>query len=239
VKDRRPDGLLFRARELDDAHLPRVDSHLHTAWTDGESAVADVYAAAVTNRLSAILFSEHSRKTSADWFPRFAAEVRSAPSSPCRAFVGTECKIETLTGEVDSVPAITDLCDFVTASVHRFTDAAGQSIPFADVDPAHAVDIEFEFTWAALANPVVDIIGHMFGMSHKRFAVTPPDDRFRSLIARAAEFGVAVEVNYRYHQDPWQMIEWCREYDALITFGSDAHRLPDVGAMARLLCDER
>ena len=237
MRPNRPAGLVFRASELDPANLPRVDSHLHTKWTDGEPAVEDVYAAAVANKLTAILYSEHSRKTSADWFPGFAAEVRSMPPSPCSAFVGTECKVESPDGSVDSVPAITDLCDFVTASVHRFTREDGSSIPFAEVDPGDAVDLEYQFTSAAIANPVVDIIGHMFGMSYKRFETPPPDAKFRALISRAAEFGVAVEVNFRYHPNPRQIIDWCRESDALITFGSDAHKVADVGAMTRFLHD--
>ena len=106
------------------------------------------------------------------------------------------------------------------------------------MDPGEAVDLEFQFTWAALANPVVDIIGHMFGMSYKRFEVIPPDEKFRALISRAAQFNVAVEINLRYHPNPHQIIEWCRELDASTTFGSDAHKLADVGAMTRLLHNE-
>lgn len=227
--------LIFKANELDLTNLPRVDSHLHTSWTDGESTVKEVYDVATENNLSVILYSEHSRKTSTDWFPTFAAEVRALPSSPCKAYVGTECKVESLEGEIDTVPAISDLCDFVMASVHRFTDAQGRSIPFNEVNPDEAVDLEFQFAWAVLANPMVDILGHVFGMSYRRFKITPPDEKVHALIARAAEFGVAVEINSHYHPNPYKMIQWCRNYDARITFGSNAHTLKNVGAIMRLL----
>ena len=231
-------GLIFQAKALDLANLPRIDSHLHTSWTDGESTVEEVYRAAVKSGLSTVLYSEHSRKSSTDWFSSFAAEVRALPSSPCKAYVGTEVKVESQTGEIDTVPAISDLCDFVMASVHRLIDENDQTLQFAETDPNQAVDLEFKLTWAVLENPQIDILGHMFGMSYRRFKMTPGDDMIRALISRAAEFGVAVEINSHYHPEPHKMIQWCRDYDARITFGSNAHTLENVGAIMRLLDSE-
>lgn len=229
------DGLILKARELDLANLPRIDSHLHTSWTDGEASVDAVYEAAVACGLATVLYSEHSRKTSVDWFPSFAAQVRALPQTPCKAHVGTEVKVESRDGDIDTIPAISELCDFVMASVHRFIGSDGRTLQFEQTDPDAAIDLEFDLSWAVLANPQVDILGHMFGMSYRRFKRVPPDDRIRPLIARAAEYGVAVEVNSYYHPNPYRMIEWCREFDAFITFGSNAHSLAEVGAITRLL----
>lgn len=231
-------GLIFQSNEIDLANPPRVDSHLHTSWTDGEATVEEVYRAAIECGLATVLYSEHSRKTSTDWFSSFAAEVRLLPSSPCRAYVGTEVKVESREGTIDTTPAISDLCDFVMASVHRFIDVDGRTLQFAETDPCKAVDLEFELTWAVLANPQVDILGHMFGMSYRRFGAVPPDDKICALISRAAEYGVAVEINSHYHPDPRKMIQWCRDSSALITFGSNAHSLESVGAIVRLLDQE-
>lgn len=232
--DRLP-GLIFRARNLDLSRLPRTDCHLHTAWTDGEASVEDVYAAAVACGLTTILYSEHSRKTSTDWFKDFAAEVRALPSSPCRAYVGTEVKVETRAGDIDTTAAIADHCDFVMASVHRFIDERDVTIQFADTDPEQAVALEYALTWAVLSNPLVDILGHMFGMSYRRFGQIPPDEKIRELIARAAEYGVAVEVNSHYHPHALKMVRWCQEFDARISFGSNAHALKEVGSIMRQL----
>ena len=191
----------------------------------------EVYEAAVKKNLRAILFSEHSRKTSVDWFQLFADEVRSLPSSPCRAYVGTEVKVESLEGDIDTVPAISGLCDFVMASVHRFVDANGRTMQFDETDPDEAVDLEFKLSWAALDNPGVDILGHLFGMSFKRFNVIPPDEKICKLISRAAELGVAVEVNSYYHPDPRKIAQWCSDYNANVTFGSNAHSLESVGSV--------
>ena len=228
-------GLIFKACDLDILNLPKTDCHLHTSWTDGEASVADVYAAAVASGLSTILYSEHGRKTSTDWFKSFADEVRALPSSPCRAYVGTEVKVETRAGDIDTTALISDHCDFIMASVHRLIDANDLTIQFADMDPEQAIELEYALTWAVLSNPQVDILGHVFGMCYRRFGKVPPDAMIRNLITRAAEYGVAVEINSHYHPNALQMLRWCQEFNAPITFGSNAHALKEVGAIMRQL----
>ena len=228
-------GLIFKARDLDLSNLPKTDCHLHTSWTDGEACVDDVYSTAVAIGLETILFSEHSRKSSTDWFRDFAEEVRALPASPCRAYVGTEVKVETQAGDIDTVPAISDHCDFIMASVHRLVDANNVTIQFANTDPEQAVELEYALTWAVLSNPEVDILGHMFGMSYRRFDKVPPDAMIRNLIARAADNCVAVEVNSYYHPDALRMLRWCLEFDAFISFGSNAHALDEVGSIMQQL----
>ena len=231
-------GIIFSAKELNLRDLPKVDCHLHTSWTDGEATVGEVYAEAIANNLESILYSEHSRKSSSNWFKNFADEVRALPCLPCQAYVGTEVKVETRAGDIDTTSAISEHCDFVMASVHRFIDEKDVTIQFDDTDPENAVDIEYSLTWAVLQNPQVDILGHMFGMSYRRFSKKPPDYMIQKLIARAAEYGVAVEVNSQYHPNALQMVRWCQDFDAQITFGSNAHKLQEIGAIVRQLKQE-
>lgn len=225
----------FDAAEVAPAAVPRMDCHLHTNWTDGSQSVGQVYDEAVKSGLDAILFSEHARRTSIDWFPEFAAEVRALPKRPCRAFVGVECKVISFDGNLDTCPEITSLCDVVMASVHRFTDEKGSSIPFEHLDTSRAVELEFRLAQAAARNPLTDILGHAFGMCIRRYNVVPPDDKVRALIACAAENDVVVEINSHYHPDPWQLLKWCRELGAKVALGSNAHRAEEVGQIVRVL----
>lgn len=227
--------IVFEAAKLNRNNLPRTDAHLHTSWTDGKGTVTEVYERAVANNLSAILYSEHSRKTSTDWFSDFAAEVRALPHAPCHAYVGTEVKIETVDGEIDTVDEISRHCDFIMASVHRFPSKSGEPIQFKDTDPADAVKMEFDLSMAALDNKRVDILGHMFGMSYARFNSIPEAEKFREVIKRAAKRGIAVEINSHYHPDPLQILDWCAEFEALVTFGSNAHELEEVGEIADMI----
>lgn len=230
--------LIFNSNEIDIQNTPSIDSHLHTNWTDGKASVKEVYSQAVRENLHTILFSEHSRKTSTDWFHKFVDEVRSLPIDPCRAFVGTEVKVENRSGEIDTNDEISGQCDFIMASVHRLIDDNNKTIQFEDTNPDIAVELEYQLTWEVLANPKVDILGHMFGMSYKRFNRVPPEHMIKSLIQRASEYNVAVEVNSHYHPSAIQMIQWCKELDAKITFGSNAHSLEQVGLINRQIKKE-
>jgi putative hydrolase len=231
-------GLIFSARDLDLSNLPKIDCHLHTNWTDGESSVSDVYLAAVSQGLRTILFSEHSRKTSTSWFEKFSDEVRTLPLSPCRAYVGTEVKVESRSGNIDINSTISNACDFVMASVHRFIDENDSTVQFKDTNPEQAISYEYDLTWAVLSNPEVDILGHMFGMSYRRFGQIPSGHLIQELIARAALNNVAVEINSYYHPNTLQMLYWCQELNANVTFGSNAHSLKEVGAIVRQLDHE-
>ena len=193
--------------------------------------MSEVYDAAVVCGLKTILFSEHSRKTSTDWFHKFADEVRLLPDIPCKSYVGTEVKVETIEGDIDTTSEISKQCDFIMASVHRFVDEENVTIQFNDTNPSQAVDIEYSLTWAVLTNPLVDILGHMFGMSYRRFGRVPPDNMIRQLIKRAADFDIAVEINSYYHPNALQMIKWCQDFDAKVAFGSNAHTLTEVGSI--------
>ena len=234
IINRKP-GIIFSANSLTFASLPRTDCHLHTCWTDGVGTCLEVYQTACDMKLDTILFSEHSRKTSTNWFNDFAAEVRNLPKSPCCAYVGTEVKVETRQGDIDTTAEIQNNCDFMMASVHRLISPGGEVMPFDKVDPRDAVQAEFDLSLAVLENPAVDILGHMFGMSLRRFNQRIPDDKIRALIKKASHYKVAVEINSHYHANPLKMIDWCREFNALISFGSNAHKLEDVGQITRCL----
>lgn len=231
--------LILDPNEVTESNIPLVDDHLHTNWTDGEQPVVAVHEQAVACGLTSILFSEHARKTSVDWFGTFAAEVRALPKDQCHAFVGVEVKIEDNKGNLDIVPAIAGECDLVMASVHRFPDADGQAIPFADVAASDAPRIEMELSLAALNKPCMDILGHPFGMSYRRFDTAPSREMLKAVIAAAAKNDVAIEINSYYHPDPWQMIALCRDAGARITLGSNAHNQMEVGRIVRMLKETR
>ncbi|MSO89950.1 MAG: hypothetical protein EXQ89_08320 [Rhodospirillaceae bacterium] len=229
-------SLLAPAQKVLDGAVPRVDFHMHTTWTDGHDTVVGMHQAAISHRLEAILFSEHARRTSDDWFGNFAAEVRKVSTDHCRAWVGAECKVLDFDGGIDTCEAIIKASDLVMASVHRFPDPNGNNMQrFADVNPEAAVEIEMRLMLAALDNPAVDILGHPFGISRSRFKKDPSEAQFRAVIEKAAATGVAFEINSQYHANPCDLVRWCREAGALVSLGSNAHRAGEVGDIVRAL----
>ena len=219
-------GLLFEASSVDLERVPHVDCHLHTSWTDGKGTVCEMYNSACDKGIDVVLFSEHSRKTSTDWFGDFVTDVRNLPNSPCKAYVGTEVKVESRDGQIDTKREISDACDFIMASVHRLVDCRDNTIHFSSTDPDAAVEIEYAMTMAVLDNPAVNILGHMFGMSYRRFGQEPSPKKIKSIIQKAAEKRIVFEINSHYHRNYRQLLDWCREYDAVISFGSTHTRRP-------------
>lgn len=238
MNDSRNFSIGFNPNDVAPGRIPAVDHHIHTNWTDGEHSAEGMYQEACEKGLTQILFSEHSRESSTDWFNDFATEIRALPATPCRALVGAECKIKDLDGNLDTAPEISALCDSVMASVHRFPGADGKAVPFEETDPNQAAEMEFELSWQALANPLVDILGHPFGMAYRRFGVTPPESLIRKLMERAVAHDVTFEINSYYHPDPWRMIELCRETGTRISLGSNAHSRKDLGQIVRTLRGE-
>jgi putative hydrolase len=219
-----------------DGVVPRADFHMHTNWTDGETGVVQMHEAAIQHKMEAILFSEHARATSGDWFPKFAAEVRALSRETCRAYVGAEVKILNTEGALDICDEIRWECDLVMASVHRFPGEVsiyqGNEAGYSE---EQAISIEFELARAAVRKGGFDILGHPFGMTYNRFKFTPPDHLVRELMNECAAAAIAFEVNARYHPDPGKFLAWCRDAGAPISLGSNAHSTSEIGSLQRLM----
>jgi histidinol phosphatase-like PHP family hydrolase len=230
--------MLSRFQNITKENIPKIDYHMHTVWTDGENTSLEMYNRAIQEGLNSILFSEHARKTSADWFLKFSDEIRSLPKSSCQALVGVETKVVDFDGAIDSVDQILEVCDLVMASIHRFPGEKDMKKMCSDIDKKEALKIELDLSLAVLENKKVDILGHPFGMSIRRFNIQPTEDDFKQIIKKAAETGIAIEVNSHYHDNPWEIINWCKEFGALISLGSNAHNVNKVGHINRILKGE-
>jgi histidinol phosphatase-like PHP family hydrolase len=213
---------------------------MHTTWTDGTASVTEMHRAAIDSGLTTVMFSEHARATSGDWFSKFADEVRALPVDRCKALVGAEVKVLNYQGELDICDEVRKECALVMASVHRFP---GETSIYKGSDAGYtqeqAISIEFDLARAALRAGNFDILGHPFGMAYRRFGFSPPDSLIRELIRECAKAEIAFEVNARYHSDPKLFIAWCREEGAPISLGSNAHTPEGVGDLQRIFKEAR
>ena len=219
--------------------IPAVDFHVHTSWTDGTDSTERMHERAVDLGIEAILFSEHARKTSGDWFPQFAAEVRRLPDDCCKPLIGAEVRVEDFDGRLNISDEVREACDLVMASVHRFP---GETViakgPASGYSREQAIELEFRLAMAALGRGEAEILGHPFGMCYRRFGIEPPPELMRQLIRESARTGVAFEINAHYHPDPWTLIEWCQSDGALMSLGSNAHTASELGRITRILRGE-
>jgi putative hydrolase len=217
-------------------HIPAVDGHMHTSWTDGQHTAEEMHAAAVKAGLKYILFSEHARKTSGDWFYKFAAEVRALPKDKCCSFVGVETKIDDFDGSLDISDEIRANCDLVMGSVHRFpSEREKHKLDAREFAIDEAIDMEFRLSVAAIRTRKIDILGHPFGMTYRRFRATPPFSLIEALAVECANHRVAFEINARYHDSPWDLVKLCKKHGTLIALGSNAHMTSEVGAITAKL----
>jgi len=218
------------------SNIPKFDYHLHTNWTDGNNTVYEMYNKSITEGLESVLFSEHARRSSVDWFMSFANEVRLLPESSCKALVGVEAKVLDCNGNIDSVDDILDLCDLVMASVHRFPNEEKIEKIMGNYNiKEDVIKVEKDLSLAVLENKKVNILGHPFGMSIRRFNTYPSEEDFKEIISQASKTGVAIEVNPYYHKNLWDLIRWCQDYNVLISLGSNAHKVSNVGWVNRIL----
>lgn len=219
--------------------IPNIDFHLHTKFTDGLQSVNEMHHQGCDLLLEGILFSEHARKSSGDWFKTFASQIRLLSQTQCMAFVGAETRVVDYNGNVEIGQDIISQCDLVIGSVHRFPDINGNPVSFQDVNPQDALAIEYKLSTALLKNDAINILGHPFGMCYEVFGVIPPDDLMIKLIENTAKSHVAFEINSKYHSNPLQLLRWCRTLHAKMSIGSDAHSRDELGTILKVLQADR
>jgi len=215
---------------LKNKKIPRVDLHVHTNWTDGEHTVKEMHIEACKKSLSHMFFSEHSRKESGPWFLDFIKEVNNLSKEKCDAICGTEVKILNFKGDLDLTEEFYKTSDLIMASVHRFPGETSEDFKKKDsYSRDKVIKMEFELMMSALDNCKVDILGHPFGMSIKRFGFDPSEKLFDEIIKKCKKNDKVFEVNYRYHKNPKLLINKCIEHSTKISLGSNAHSKKELG----------
>ncbi len=210
------------------------EMHLHTNYTDGAPTIAEVVQRAESLGLAAIAFTEHARADS-HWFPEFAAEVRRhARSTAVRVLVGAEVRIKGFDGSLDISSEIREHCDLVLASVHRFPGPDGEPLAFRDVPRAHFAETEYRLAMGLLQQGGADVLAHPGGMSLKHLR-TFPTEWFASIMAASRTTNVAIEINSGYLRDVGPFLEVAEQVDPLVSVGSDAHTLEQMGRCRQIL----
>src|SRR5574341_1896919 len=196
--------------------------HCHTNYSDGTTTIADWAAACAAAGYEWVGVTDHSQAApyagglAAADVPRQHAEIESVnrTTGGVRVLKGVEADI-LADGTLDYGPTVLDRFEFVIGSVHsRF----GMS--------------EAEMTQRvlrAMDDPHLTILGHPTGrllLSRDPYAIDL--DR---IFAKAAERGIAVEVNADPHRLDldWRAVRRAREVGVPISIGADAHSVSGMG----------
>jgi putative hydrolase len=197
----------------------RGDCHVHSEWSDGGSPIREMAEAARELGREYIVLTDHSpRLTVANGLSpdrlREQLEVVAALNeelAPFRILTGIECDILS-DGSLDQEPELLARLDVVVASVHSELRMETRAMTRRMV--------------AALANPHLDVLGHLTGRmatgKRKR-----PESTFDAEIvfAAALHFDKAIEINARpERQDPpKRLLRLAVEAGCRFAIDTDAH----------------
>jgi DNA polymerase (family X) len=190
--------------------------HCHSNYSDGANTIAEMAAAALEHGWGYLGISDHSQSAAyaggltRDAVRRQHDEIESLrPRFPgLRLLKGIEADI-LLDGSVDYDAALLDQFDYVIASIHSRFGLEEEAMT--------------DRVLRALDDPHVTILGHPTGrllLTREPYAVDMP-----AVMARAAERGVAVELNADPHRLDldWTLCRRARDLGCTIEIGPDAH----------------
>ncbi|NMC55807.1 MAG: phosphatase [Eubacteriaceae bacterium] len=197
-----------------------IDTHTHTlACNHAFSTLEENVAAAASKGIEILCFTEHGPKmpyAPPDWF---YAELHRIPQiiNGVRVLTGLEANITDDCGstDIDNMPK--NAIKFVIASLHKHT-----------YQPSKENNVT-QALLNLLDNPFIDMLGHM---DTPFFSIN-----YEAVIKKAAQTNTLIEFNNGSlhgvrkggEANMFQMAKYCKKYDCLAAFGSDAHFSMDVG----------
>jgi DNA polymerase (family X) len=195
--------------------------HCHTTYSDGTNTVAELAEACRALGYAWLGITDHSQAAAyaggldPERVARQHAEIdawnRASPD--LRILKGIEADI-LADGRLDYTPEVLDRFDFVIGSIHSRFSLDREAMT--------------ERVLRAMDDPHLTILGHPTG----RLLLTrgPYAIDLHRVIARAAERGVAIEINadpQRLDLD-WRLCREARDAGVAISIGPDAHALPGL-----------
>lgn len=221
----------FRASELL-RQVPRQDCHVHSTFSDGKASWLAMVEQAEKISLEQITFTDHVNQTST-WVPDYVQTLRQAQSEGrCgeNVFLSAEVKAADVSGTPDIAGEYLELLDFLVGVIHRYPKAGGGFHVFKEMTAEQAQEIDYAVSRKLIMHPQVDVIGHLGGTYSHYFGEYAPG-LLEDLVdlAVACEKVVEINSNLRYRHQFDRILRRCIAADALITLGSDAHSIEELG----------
>lgn len=221
----------FRASELL-AAIPMQDTHMHTRFSDGRNNYQDYIDRAYELGLETIAFTEHADDTSA-WFPEYIDTLRRARDEHAgrlRVCVSAEVKAAEQDGTPNMSSARMAHVDYLVGVIHRYPKGGDAWHAFDDLRADEALELDYRISRGLASHPDVDVLGHPGGV-YAHYYGTYDESYMRHIVEVANENGTVIEVNShpRYQRHFKMILDSCLDVDALITLGSDAHGVEELG----------
>ncbi|MBF0161897.1 MAG: PHP domain-containing protein [Magnetococcales bacterium] len=231
MQRRRPKIPFFAADDLENQPFPRWEYHVHSLFSDGSSTLAALVEHARSLGITRMVFTEHTEPELTDgagWFERYwqeAMQLRQQGQEGMEILFGLEVPIVDFKGGLLLETSMADKAEFILGAVHAYP---GYGWTMGSLPPDKAIELEFNGLMALAENPLVDAIAHPGGVCQKH--ATPfPLTLFEEVVRKATSNGIAIELNPAYQEPIAPYLEICRRHHALISPGSNAHHLEELG----------
>lgn len=232
-------SICIEASSLNADTLPFYECHIHTHYSKGENTIEEIVQSALKLGIKKIAFTEHTESwlsKKKNWFKDYLNDIKKAQkkfNDTITIHAGIEAPAIDFNGGLEGGHEIVEAVDFVLGAAHRYPGIDG--IRVKDLSAEEAVELEYKTLMALAENPSVDSIAHI-GATCSKYVAEFPIKYIREVIKRAASNGTAIEINSCYHNKIIDVILGiCKEYRSLLTFGSNAYCVEDLGKSYMML----
>lgn len=206
--------------------LPRFDFHVHTSYSsDGEGTPAAMVEAAEVRGLEAVAITDHGPELSVgispDKIEPMLGDVELARMDAAIPVLGgIEANITDQSGAMDIDERMLARFDILLVGVHKLRSPSRDSAVLAREYLTSLVN--------AMSKKRVDIIAHPFHL-HVNLARYLTREDILAFSKLAAERGIAIELNSKYHLPDEDFLGICLREGVKISIGTDAHTPGEVG----------
>ena len=226
--------IFFRAEMLK-KNIPKIDLHIHTNVVHGRNSIEELARQATKEDLEIIAFTEHARKDST-YVSAFLEEIMSVRQScNIRILSGVECRIINIKGDVDTNDNIRGKVDIVLGALHKYpSDVDYDFIGTENLTHVEAAEIEAEASINVIEKGIITSLAHPTRSYSEHFDQRFPKEMLIQILRCCTDNGVAFELNAQTKYLVY-ITDMCIKENALISVGSDAHSIEQVGLIVRML----
>ncbi|MBF0422323.1 MAG: hypothetical protein HQL73_04960 [Magnetococcales bacterium] len=238
-KHRKKEHLFFTMDRITDT-IPPLENHAHSQYSDGSSPLLQVAWTALRQGLTQLIMTEHTEPhltPGEGWFSRYWREGHEIKDKiknrGLNLLIGLEVPIIDFSGGLLWDDAMKENAEFVLGAVHAYP---GHGWDMHPIPPDQAIELEYRGLLALVDNPLIDAIAHPGGFC-QRYAAPFPLELFEEVVKKAVAREVAVELNPAYLSPMAPYVDICRRHNVMISPGSNAHSLREIGLVRRVLAE--
>ncbi len=212
----------------------RVDNHIHSGDynTDASNDLETTIPNAKEKNLGCFCITNHVWRSS-NWINDYIEKANSLRAKyQAKFFIGVEAKVLDIYGSIDFLLDTYDI-EVILGSIHHLPSKKHSKwIDYSRINEKKFQDVLYETIMNLIENQQIDIIAHPFSIFYERFG-SFPEEYISNICRLAGKKEVAIEIFNSRHMIPISdfrnLVKYCLEYNTLMSIGSDAHGISEIG----------